>query len=136
METETPQIMWFENLRNTDVPSVGGKNASLGEMVANLAAQGIKVPRGFAIPAGAYRRFLEENALRATIASALGAFADGKRTLAESSAAIRLVIQGGNWAADTADAVYLAYEALCCEAVRADVDIAVALERTAMSTSA
>jgi len=131
METETPQIIWFEALRNTDVPSVGGKNASLGEMVANLAAQGIKVPRGFAIPASAYRRFLEENALGATIASALGAFADGKRTLAETGAAIRLAIQGGDWPFDIADAVRLAYEALGRDAGRADIDVAVRSSATA-----
>ncbi|MBV8273477.1 MAG: phosphoenolpyruvate synthase [Cupriavidus sp.] len=131
METETRQIIWFEALRNTDVPIVGGKNASLGEMVANLAAQGIKVPRGFAIPAGAYRRFLEENALGATMASALAAFADGKRTLEETGAAIRHAILGGDWPADIADAVCLAYEALGREAGRADIDVAVRSSATA-----
>jgi len=131
METETPQIIWFEELRNTDVPIVGGKNASLGEMVANLATQGIKVPRGFAIPAGAYRRFLEENALGATIASSLAAFAAGKRTLEETGAAIRHAILGGDWPTDIADAVCLAYEALGRHAGRADIDVAVRSSATA-----
>ena len=51
-------IKWFADTGIEDVPLVGGKNASLGEMVRALAAQGVKVPNGFAITADAYRHFL------------------------------------------------------------------------------
>lgn len=47
-------VIWFENLTRGDVPRVGGKNASLGEMVSNLAGQGVAVPSGFATSADAY----------------------------------------------------------------------------------
>ena len=48
----------FENLRMTDVESVGGKNASLGEMISQLAGAGVRVPGGFATTAQAFRDFL------------------------------------------------------------------------------
>ena len=51
-------IRWFEQIGIEDVPLVGGKNASLGEMIRELAPQGIKVPNGFAITAEAYWYFL------------------------------------------------------------------------------
>src|SRR5262249_9123217 len=51
-------IVRFEDLRMTDVGHVGGKNASLGEMIGNLAGRGIRVPGGFATTAAAYREFL------------------------------------------------------------------------------
>ena len=53
--TVSPCIRWFGELRNQDVPLVGGKNASLGEMYSALSAQGVRVPNGFAIVAQAYR---------------------------------------------------------------------------------
>ncbi|MBV8138071.1 MAG: phosphoenolpyruvate synthase [Deltaproteobacteria bacterium] len=53
-------VRWFRDLRNSDVPIVGGKNASLGEMYSQLSAQGIRVPNGFALSAQAYRDALFE----------------------------------------------------------------------------
>lgn len=50
-------IRWFAELGLGDIPLVGGKNASLGEMYRELAAQGVNVPNGFAITAEAYRHF-------------------------------------------------------------------------------
>eukprot|EP01036_Dinobryon_divergens_P015690 gene15690-21251_t len=51
---KSPSIDWFETLGRTDVAKVGGKNASLGEMVRTLGSKGIKVPPGFATTAEAY----------------------------------------------------------------------------------
>jgi len=56
-------VIPFEQLRNTDVGSVGGKNASLGEMISQLSAKGVRVPTGFATTADAYREFLAQNGL-------------------------------------------------------------------------
>jgi len=53
-------IKWFEDLRITDVPSVGGKNASLGEMIHTLGQKGVRVPSGFAITAYAYKYMIEK----------------------------------------------------------------------------
>lgn len=64
-------VIWFENLRMTDVESVGGKNASLGEMISQLTSQGVRVPGGFATTADAYRVFLAHNGLNDRINQAL-----------------------------------------------------------------
>ena len=68
----SPFIKWFADITINDVPLVGGKNASLGEMVRELTAKGVKVPDGFAITADAYRHFIREagidESIRATLA--------------------------------------------------------------------
>lgn len=61
----------FSDLTNVDVPRVGGKNASLGEMVRDLTPLGIRIPDGFAVTADAFRSFLQANALETPLASAL-----------------------------------------------------------------
>ena len=53
-------VKWFEDLTIGDVPSVGGKNASLGEMIRNLGQKGVRVPSGFAITAYAYKYMIEK----------------------------------------------------------------------------
>jgi len=58
--TELRYVRFFEEFGIADVPFVGGKNASLGEMYRNLSAQGVRVPHGFAITADAYRYMLDE----------------------------------------------------------------------------
>lgn len=65
-------IMWFEDIRLKDVPRVGGKNASLGEMVHHLAASGVRVPRGFAVTAAGYRLHLCEAGLEPRLREILG----------------------------------------------------------------
>ena len=64
-------VVAFEKLRNTDVGMVGGKNASLGEMISQLAGSGVRVPGGFATTADAYRNFLEFEGLAARIEARL-----------------------------------------------------------------
>jgi pyruvate, water dikinase len=64
-------VRWFEDIGIEDVPVVGGKNASLGEMYRELAAKGVKVPNGFAVTAQAYHDFLSEAGLEATIRETL-----------------------------------------------------------------
>jgi len=64
-------ILWFDSIGMTDLPQVGGKNASLGEMISNLSELGVRVPGGFATTADAYRRFLEHDGLRDRIREAI-----------------------------------------------------------------
>ena len=70
--TASNYVVRFEDLRLADIPRVGGKNASLGEMIGNLAARGIRVPGGFATTAAAYRDFLGERGSRRAHRSAPG----------------------------------------------------------------
>ncbi|WES66257.1 phosphoenolpyruvate synthase [Microbacter sp. GSS18] len=64
-------ILWFQDIGMADLPQVGGKNASLGEMVSHLSEAGVKVPGGFATTADAYRRFLSHDGLMQRIKSAV-----------------------------------------------------------------
>ncbi|HEX6155661.1 MAG TPA: PEP/pyruvate-binding domain-containing protein, partial [Burkholderiales bacterium] len=58
------RVAWLKDLRMADLEQVGGKNASLGEMIGGLAAAGIRVPGGFATSAQAYREFIGDLAPR------------------------------------------------------------------------
>ena len=69
--SQTQYVIPFEQLRMTDVESVGGKNASLGEMISQLAGAGVRVPGGFATTAEAYREFLAGGGLATRIEQAL-----------------------------------------------------------------
>ena len=60
-------VLWYQELGMHDVNRVGGKNASLGEMISNLANAGVKVPGGFATTAYAFNEFLEQSGLEAKI---------------------------------------------------------------------
>lgn len=86
----TALVVPFEHLRMTDVESVGGKNASLGEMISQLAETGVRVPGGFATTAHAFRDFLKHEGLDARIQKRLnGLNTDDVRALAEAGAEIR-----------------------------------------------
>ena len=89
----TALVVPFENLRMTDVEVVGGKNASLGEMISQLPTQGadgVRVPTGFATTAHAFREFLKHEGLAERISRRLAALdADDVRALAEAGAEIR-----------------------------------------------
>ena len=64
-------VRWFENLGKDDVPLVGGKNASLGELLRGLKEQGVRVPDGFATTSDAYREFIRANELEEKIRAEL-----------------------------------------------------------------
>jgi pyruvate, water dikinase len=86
----TALVVPFEKLRMTDVESVGGKNASLGEMISQLADAGVRVPGGFATSAHAFREFLKYEGLDARIQKRLADLnTDDVRALAEAGAQIR-----------------------------------------------
>ncbi|OXR49373.1 phosphoenolpyruvate synthase [Pusillimonas sp. T2] len=83
-------VVPFEQLRMTDVDSVGGKNASLGEMISQLAGAGVRVPGGFATTSDAFRGFLKQTGLDDRIAQRLSTLdADDVRELANAGAQIR-----------------------------------------------
>jgi pyruvate,water dikinase len=131
MAPDRGQVIWFEELGRGDVPLVGGKNASLGEMVGNLAAKGVAVPPGFATTADAYWRFVDENGLRDGITSALADLDEGKTALAEAGQSIRRMFLRGEWPRQTAEAIVAAYRELCRRVDRSDADVAVRSSATA-----
>ena len=83
-------VVPFDQLRMTDVDTVGGKNASLGEMISQLSDAGVRVPGGFATTAQAYRDFLSQTGLADRIAQRLSTLdADDVRALAQAGTEIR-----------------------------------------------
>ena len=87
---DTPRVIAFDRLRMGDVGEVGGKNASLGEMIGELGASGVRVPAGFATTASAFREFLAQGKLDARVAARLaGLDVDDVNKLAEAGAEIR-----------------------------------------------
>ncbi|MEX2239813.1 MAG: phosphoenolpyruvate synthase [Burkholderiales bacterium] len=84
------RVAWLKDLRLTDLPQVGGKNASLGEMIGTLRSAGIRVPGGFATTADAYREFLRADGLDERIAKRIAGLKDGDvEALARCGAEIR-----------------------------------------------
>ncbi len=131
MAGDTTAVIWFEELGRGDVPRVGGKNASLGEMVGSLAAKGVRVPPGFATTAEAYWRFIEDNGLKESIAATFADLESGKMPLAEAGEAIRRAFMRGEWRKDTAEAIVSAYRELCRRRGKPDSDVAVRSSATA-----
>ena len=74
-------VLWFNEIGIHDIPLVGGKNASLGEMYNNLTKKGISVPNGFAVTAHAYWQFMEHAKIRDKIKKAVKDFSEAKATL-------------------------------------------------------
>jgi pyruvate,water dikinase len=105
-------VRHFDTLDNEDVPLVGGKNASLGEMIGALKDEGIRVPDGFATTADAYWHYLRVNDLKDEIWAHLEALSDGDQSLGDTGAAIRKLIRHGTMPSDVATAIRDAYHAL------------------------
>lgn len=106
-------VVPFENLRNTDVPSVGGKNASLGEMISQLKAKGVRVPTGFATTADAYREFLAQDGLDKKINAELDALnVDDTQALAVCGEKIRNWIMEAEFPKALSDAIADNYKTL------------------------
>ncbi len=125
-------ILWFKELTIKDIPKVGGKNASLGEMYQKLAKQGIRVPYGFAITAGAYFQFIKETGIDKKIRTILQGLDTGNvKDLAKKGAAVRQAILSVEFPNDLKTEISLAYQELSKHSKRTNVDVAVRSSATA-----
>jgi len=129
---EEKYILWFDELRIEDVPLVGGKNASLGEMYHYLTEKGVNIPNGFAITASAYRHLLRDAGIEDSIKDALaGLDTHDIRNLQERGRKVRQIIRYAKLPADLEQKIRDAYQELCKKAGRVDVDVAVRSSATA-----
>ncbi len=129
MSTSYQYVKRFSELRLTDVPTVGGKNASLAEMYRELSEAGVKVPNGFATTADAFWMLLDENELRGRISSLLAEL--DKRdvdALKRTGSAIRSMIRNANLPNALSQDILNAYHELCAEGA---MDVAVRSSATA-----
>jgi pyruvate,water dikinase len=112
----SPFIKWFKDLSLDDVESVGGKNASLGVLYRELAPQGIRVPNGFAVTAGAYRHFLKVNRLDDRLQDLLkGLDTRDFSALASTGRSLREVLLAAPIPSDLEREIVAAYAELCRE---------------------
>jgi pyruvate, water dikinase len=108
----TALVVPFEQLRMSDVESVGGKNASLGEMISQLP-QGVRVPTGFATTAHAFREFLKADGLDERIHAKLSSLdTEDVRALAQVGAEIRSMVEAQPFPADLEQAIRDGYQTL------------------------
>ena len=138
-----PFIVWFDQIGMEDLPLVGGKNASLGEMRKELAGKGVNVPNGFAITVNAYRYLLEEGVvrdyhylpkggkIRETIEEILSDLdVDDLENLSTRASKVRRLIQSIEFPGDLKGEIIKAYAKLC-EHYGEDTDVAVRSSATA-----
>jgi len=128
---QTPFIRWFADISLEDLPLVGGKNASLGEMYRELAAQGVRVPNGYAITAEAYRAFLRQGKLDERIQGILADLnTHDLANLRQRGLQVRQAIIAAPLPAELEQAIVTAYDRLCDES-HTPVDVAVRSSATA-----
>jgi pyruvate,water dikinase len=123
-------VIWFEGLRKTDIPSVGGKNANLGEMIS----AGLPVPPGFAITAYSYKKFIEDTGIAAKIYDIINETMTTPDDPAQGELAskkIRKLIESTRMPKDVEKAIKSSYEELCKKLKMKDVFVAVRSSATA-----
>jgi len=124
-------ILWFDDIRLKDIPEVGGKNASLGEMRRELTPKGVNVPDGFAITANAYRYLLASTGIQDEIERLLSDLDTHDYTnLSERGEKVRSLIYNAAFPEDLKKAVIDAYATLCRE-YGDNTDVAVRSSATA-----
>ncbi|MDF5708087.1 MAG: phosphoenolpyruvate synthase [Nostoc sp. S4] len=130
-DKERSLILWFDEVGINDIPLVGGKNASLGEMIQQLTSKGINVPTGFATTAYAYRHFIQSAGLEAKLREL---FADldveDVKNLRERGKKARSLLIHTPFPVELRKAIAAAYENLC-DRYNAETDVAVRSSATA-----
>ena len=129
---QTKNILWFKEIEIKDVPLVGGKNASLGEMYSKLTAKGVSVPNGFAITAKAYRDFLARAKLTEKIKKNLkGLNVTDVKALAQAGKKIRTEILSAEFPKELIEEIKKSYQELSKSVNASDVSVAVRSSATA-----
>ncbi|MBU1198487.1 MAG: phosphoenolpyruvate synthase [Nanoarchaeota archaeon] len=134
LDKENAFILWFDQVSVADVPLVGGKNASLGEMYTNLTDKGVNVPNGFAITAKAYFYILEKEGIKNQIKEMLtGLDTRNIRDLQERGRKVRELVLKAPIPDDLQNEIIEAYRSLCgtYNPEKNDVDVAVRSSATA-----
>jgi pyruvate,water dikinase len=125
-------VIWLEHLRMTDVEEVGGKNASLGEMISQLSSKGVRVPGGFATTAHAFRDFLNHDGLSLKISQALANLdVEDVNALVLTGKQIRQWVMDTPFPARFEASLQQAWDKMVDDAGSADISVAVRSSATA-----
>ena len=118
-------ILWFGDVGKEDIARVGGKNASLGEMVRNLSPRGVLIPPGFAVTAAAYRRFIGSAGIEEKLRDLMGSLnTETGENLAEVGRKVRRTIRSAPLPEEIDEAIRKAYRRME-EDLGEDCDVAV-----------
>jgi pyruvate,water dikinase len=131
LKTTSPTLIWLDELARTDIAKVGGKNASLGEMLQSLTERGIRVPPGFATTSDAYRSFIAANGLDRVLREVLPKLEANRITLSTAGKTIRAAITEGVWPEDAERDIRAAYQDLGARVGQTDPAVAVRSSATA-----
>ncbi|RLC38787.1 MAG: phosphoenolpyruvate synthase [Candidatus Nealsonbacteria bacterium] len=132
MKKSEKYILWFREISHKDVPLVGGKNASLGEMISKLSKKGVNIPDGFALSARAYWYFLRENGLDKKLREIFQKFnPENLKSLKETSRKIRNLILKGSFPKDLEKEISKYYNQLSKKYGEKATDVAVRSSGTA-----
>jgi pyruvate,water dikinase len=125
-------VMWLNEVSMEDIELVGGKNASLGEMIKGLSSIGVKIPMGFVVTSKAYHYFIDYNNLRDKIREILaGLDPNNIEDLSRRGLTVRELIKGGQFPEDLKNEILKAYEELSKMYGQFRVDVAVRSSATA-----
>ncbi|HSP52977.1 MAG TPA: phosphoenolpyruvate synthase [Cryobacterium sp.] len=124
-------VVWFNEIGLGDIPQVGGKNASLGEMVRALSDDGVRVPDGFATTANAYRAFIAANGIEPALRRQLELFHAGSASLRVTGEALRELFLGGEFPEDIAEGIRASYRELSQKSGHPNLPVAVRSSATA-----
>jgi pyruvate,water dikinase len=124
-------VAWLEDLGSGDVGRVGGKNASLGEMIRSLKDEGVRVPDGFATTADAYREYIEANDIGSQLRARLDELDSGEKSLHQVGTAIRRLFLDGEFPKPIGEAIARAYRELSRRSAIDEVAVAVRSSATA-----
>ena len=125
-------VLWLDTLRMTDLAQVGGKNASLGEMIGNLARLGVSVPGGFATTADAFAQYLDKSGVATKIRQRLEKLdVDNMSELTDAGREIRAWVTDTPLPEELDQAIRDAYKKLCQDAGSEDIAVAVRSSATA-----
>ena len=125
-------ILELSQVGINDIETVGGKNASLGEMIQHLSPLGINIPNGFVVTVAAYREFLQYNNLESTISHIINSINyDNIESLRRGGQQVRLLLQNGRFPKEMSEMIIKAYEELSSDYDQEYTDVAVRSSATA-----
>ena len=125
-------ILELSEVGINDIETVGGKNASLGEMIQNLTSLGINIPNGFVVTVAAYREFLEYNNLESTIKHIIDSIDhENIESLRRGGQQVRLLLQNGRFPKEMSEMIINAYQKLSSDYNQEYTDVAVRSSATA-----
>ncbi len=131
MKDTKKYVVWFEDIGMEHIEEVGGKNASLGEMIRSLKSQGISVPDGFATTSRTYWDFIETNEIKEKIKKHISEMHKGNKSLSATGKAIRRLFQKNGFHPAATEKIRQSYRELSGRYDQEDIDVAVRSSATA-----